>query len=263
MSTLEAFLTAHEAGLRSAAFFGLLVGLGVLEHLRPRRHQSPSLSHKGGNLTLGILNIILLRVLVPGGLVGLALWQNGGGLMGVLHLPQAVEFFLCLLLLDLTLYWQHRLLHEMDFLWRWHAPHHGDRDLNVTSAVRFHPGEALISIAIKAASILALGAPVAAIILFEILLSSASLFTHTNWSLGRVDKWLRLMIVTPDMHRLHHSRVAQEARKNFGFFLSLWDRLFGSYQAEPKSAHETLPLGIEAQSDDGLWASLVYPFRRY
>lgn len=263
MAAFETFLLSHEGALRSTAFFGLLIVFFILEQALPRRHQKVSAAHYGSNLLMGGANIVLLRVIAPAGLVGIALLQSGSGLLGALALPLWVEFIGCLILLDLTLYAQHRLFHKFDFLWRWHAPHHGDRDLNVASGVRFHPGEALISFTVKAAAIAALGAPVAAVILFEVLLSGASLFNHANWSLGRADGLIRKIIVTPDMHRLHHSRAPHEAQKNFGFFLSVWDRLFASYKHAPDTPHERLPLGLEDAPDDGLRATLLQPFRRH
>lgn len=262
MAALENFLLTHEGALRGAAFFGLLIIFFLLEQALPRRRQKVSAAHYGGNLLMGGVNIVLLRVIAPAGLVGIALWQTGGGLLGALTLPLWLEFLMCLVLLDLTLYAQHRLFHKVDFLWRWHAPHHGDRDLNVASGVRFHPGEALISFAVKATAIAALGAPVAAVILFEVMLSGASLFNHANWSLGRADRLLRRFIVTPDMHRLHHSRAPREALKNFGFFLSIWDRLFTSYKHAPDTPHESLALGLEEVPDDAIGTALMQPFRR-
>lgn len=263
MAAFENFLLTYEGALRGAAFFGLLIVFFILEQALPRRRQKVSAAHYGGNLLMGAINIVLLRLIAPAGLVGIALWQTGGGLLGALALPLWLEFILCLVLLDLTLYAQHRLFHRIDFLWRWHAPHHGDRDLNVASGVRFHPGEALISFTIKAAAIAALGAPAAAVILFEVLLSGASLFNHANWSLGRMDSVLRKLIVTPDMHRLHHSREPREALKNFGFFLSIWDRLFASYKDEPDAPHEHLPLGLGDMIDDAIGSTLMRPFRRH
>lgn len=258
----EDFLITHQSDIRLAAFFGLLIVLFILERLLPRRRQSSSARHYLTNLVLGGMNIVVLRLLLPGGLVGIAVLREGGGLMSYLALPAWGTLLLCLLVLDVTLYAQHRLLHKIPFLWRLHAPHHSDRDLNVASGVRFHPGEAVFSAAIKAAAIWLLGAPVAAVILFEVLLSSASLFNHTNWSLGAADGWLRRLIVTPDMHRLHHSRRAAETHKNFGFFLSLWDRLFGSYQDRPHAPHVDLALGLAEAPDDGLAATLTQPLKK-
>lgn len=262
MNAFSAFLLAHENTLRLAAFIGLLIAFFALEQLWPRRRQNVTPSHYVGNLILGGLNIVLLRFIVPGGLVGIALWREGGGVMGALAAPIWLQFIICLVVLDLTLYAQHRLLHQVDFLWRWHAPHHSDRNLNVASGVRFHPGEAIFSIGVKALAVWILGAPVAAVILFEVILSGAALFNHANWSLGRADALLRLVIVTPDMHRLHHSRRAAETHKNFGFFLSFWDRLFASYQDDPEQAHTHIQLGLADRPDDKLAATLRQPFMK-
>lgn len=258
---MESFLTTHETALRSGVFFTLLLVFLLLERARPRRRQSVSANHFIGNLCLGIINAALLRLVLPGGLVALAVLGAGDGLLGLLALPYWLGFGLSLVLLDLTLYWQHRLFHRIDFLWALHGAHHGDRNLNVSSGLRFHPGEALVSFAIKAIAVMVLGAPVAAVILFEILLNGASLFNHANWSLGRADRWIEKLIVTPDMHRLHHSRLDDESRKNFGFFLSIWDRLFASYQAEPKNPHETIALGLDTMPLDNLAATLWHPFK--
>lgn len=258
----DSFIISHQAALRSGVFFGLLALFFVLERLSPRRRQNVSAAHFFGNLSLGVINAVLLRFLLPGGLVAVAFVGQGSGLMGALALPYWAAFGVCLVLLDLTLYWQHRLFHSVAFLWALHGAHHGDRNLNVSSGLRFHPGEALVSFVIKALAILLLGAPVAAVILFEVLLNGASLFNHANWSLGRFDRPLEKLIVTPDMHRLHHSRLDAETRKNFGFFLSVWDRLFASYQATPASPHRDIALGLEDMPRDDLTATLWHPFKR-
>ena len=257
----EDFLITYQNDIRLFAFFGLLIVLFILEQALPRRRQTPSARHYIGNLVLGGINIFVLRLLLPGGLVGIAFLRDGGGLMAYLALPTWADFLICLLVLDLTLYTQHRLLHKIPLLWRLHAPHHSDRTLNVASGVRFHPGEAVFSAAVKAAAVWLLGAPVGAVILFEVLLSSASLFNHANWSLGAADRVIRRLIVTPDMHRIHHSRRPAESHKNFGFFLSLWDRLFASYQDRPHAPHVDLALGLSDAPDDGLTATLAQPLK--
>ena len=262
MSDVQDFITAHEANLRLLGMFGLLAIFFILERWRPRRQQNVTAKHMGGNMLVGFLNGGLVRLALPTGLAGLALWQQGGGLMGLLALPVWAEWALSLLLLDFVLYWHHRAFHEIPFLWALHAGHHSDRNLNVTSGLRFHPGEALVSAAIKATAVLAIGAPAAAVILFEILLNGASLFNHANWHLGRIDGHLQKLIVTPDMHRLHHSRLADESRKNYGFFLSIWDRLFASYQAEPQQAHRHIALGLDDAERDDLAALLLQPFKK-
>ncbi|MBT5157016.1 MAG: sterol desaturase family protein [Rhodobiaceae bacterium] len=265
MTGFSQFLTSQEGALRSGVFFGLLILFLALERLRPRRRQQVSARHFISNLAFGVLNAVILRFALPGGLVLLAIWFLTAypmvGLMGWLNLPPFVEFIACLVLLDLVLYWQHRLFHQIDFFWKFHSAHHGDRNLNVSSGVRFHPGEALVSLAVKAVAIMALGVPVAAIILFEVLLNAASLFNHANWSLGRLDAYLQKLIVTPDMHRLHHSRLETESRKNFGFFLSGWDTLFNSYKAHPDSPHSDIALGLDDMPDDGFVQTLQRPFK--
>lgn len=262
---MSGFVITHEAALRGGVFVTLLVVFFILEHWRPRRRQHVTAGHFFGNFALGIINSAVLRLLMPGGLVALAVMAPeliGGGLMGALDVPFWAALPVCIIMLDMVLYWQHQLFHKIDWLWALHGAHHGDRNLNVSSGLRFHPGEALVSFVIKAAAIMVLGAPVAAVIIFEVLLNGASLFNHANWSLGRVDRLLQHLIVTPDMHRLHHSRLDAESRKNFGFFLSCWDRLFASYQAEPASPHEDIALGLDAMPQDDLPATLAYPFRR-
>lgn len=261
MTELENFIAAHEAALRAGVMFGLLALFLILERLLPRRHQTVSPSHAAGNLLIGFLNGGLVRLVLPGGLAALALWNEGGGLLGMLPMPDWTVFLASLILLDLVLYWHHRAFHEITFLWRLHGAHHSDRTLNVTSGLRFHPGEALVSAAIKATAVLLIGAPAVAVIFFEILLNGASLFNHANWRLGRFDNLLQRLIVTPDMHRLHHSRAPTESRKNYGFFLSVWDRLFDSYQAEPAQAHEHIELGLAEAEQDNATAALLHPFK--
>lgn len=258
---MQAFLLSHEATLRMAVFLGLLAAFWGLETALPRRRQRVTARHAAGNLAFAVLNGVLLRLVLPGGLAAFALLHEGGGLMGRIGGPLWLHALICLVLLDLTLYGQHRLLHKVPLLWRLHAPHHGDRNLNVSSAVRFHPAEALFSTAVKAAAVWLLGAPAAVVILFELLLNGASLFNHANWSLGRADRLLQKLIVTPDMHRLHHSRLDDESRCNFGFFLTVWDRLFGSYRAEPHRPHDDLPLGLEQMPEDGFIATLRAPLQ--
>ena len=252
-------LSDHQGIWRGAVFVTTLVILATLEILRPRRVITGRPQRWANHLFLGTVNIVLLRLVLPGGLMALALYGQGGGVLGWLGLGPLASFVLALILLDLLIYAQHVALHKIPALWLLHAPHHGDRALDVSSGLRFHPAEALLSGAVKALGVLALGAPLAAVIAFEILLSAASLFTHANWHLGRVDQWLRWMIVTPDMHRIHHSRLADETRHNFGFLISFWDRLFGTWQDQPQSGQTGMTLGLEEMPEDGLSATLVYP----
>lgn len=260
MTDFEMFLSTYEPALRAGVMFGLLILFFIAERAMPRRRQKVTATHMGGNLFIGFLNGLILRLALPGGLAAIALWQDDGGLMGLLALPDWAAFILSLILLDVTLYWHHRAFHEVPFLWRFHGAHHSDRNLNVTSGLRFHPGEAALSALIKAIAVVLIGAPATAVILFEIILNGASLFNHANWHLGRADKFLQTVIVTPDMHRLHHSRAPHESRKNYGFFLSVWDRLFASYQAEPAQSHTDIELGLAEAENDNLTATLRHPF---
>ena len=262
MTEFEQFIAAHEASLRAGVMFGLLAVFFVLERALPRRAQKITAAHAGGNLLIGLLNGVMARLIVPGGLAALALWNTGGGLLGLIALPDWAAFLASLILLDFVLYWHHRAFHEIPLLWRLHGAHHSDRNLNVTSGLRFHPGEALVSMAIKAAAVWLIGAPAVAVIFFEILLNGASLFNHANWRLGRLDGVLQKLIVTPDMHRLHHSRRPQESRMNYGFFLSVWDRLFASYQSQPRQAHRHIELGLAEAENDNMLAALWHPFKR-
>jgi sterol desaturase/sphingolipid hydroxylase (fatty acid hydroxylase superfamily) len=262
MTEFEQFIAAHAASLRAGVMFGLLAVFFVLERALPRRAQKLTAAHAGGNLLIGLLNGVMVRLIVPGGLAALALWNTGGGLLGLIALPDWAEFLASLILLDFVLYWHHRAFHEIPLLWRLHGAHHSDRNLNVTSGLRFHPGEALVSMAIKAAAVWLIGAPAVAVIFFEILLNGASLFNHANWRLGRLDGILQKLIVTPDMHRLHHSRRPQESRMNYGFFLSVWDCLFASYQSQPRQAHRHIELGLTEAENDNMLAALWHPFKR-
>ena len=266
MTELEQFITAHEANLRAGVMFGLLALFFLLERALPRRAQKITPSHAIGNLLIGLLNGVIVRLIVPGGLAALALFNTDGGLLGYLSglvaLPDWTIFLASIILLDVVLYWHHRAFHEIPLLWRLHGAHHSDRNLNVTSGLRFHPGEALVSIAIKAAAVWLIGAPAVAVIFFEILLNGASLFNHANWRLGRIDDWLQKLIVTPDMHRLHHSRAPQESRMNYGFFLSISDRLFASYQKTPSQAHQHIELGLHEVENDNALAALWHPLKR-
>lgn len=260
MSGNEAHFVAAAESWRGLIFLGGFVLLAGLQNWRPRRPIDRLADRWRVNLSFGLVNMVLVRLVVPGGLVGLATLTAGGGLLGWLALPLWASYVVALVLLDLTLYAQHRALHRVAFLWPLHAPHHADRALDVSSGLRFHPGEAVFSAGVKAAAIVALGASPGMVLVFEITLSLASLFTHANWALGRADQNLQRLIVTPDMHRLHHSRRDTESQRNFGFFLSCWDRLFGSYQAQPSLPHRDMAMGLEGQEDDRLGASLKAPW---
>ena len=219
------------------------------------------------NLGLVVIDSLLLRLAFPLLAVGLAVEVSarGGGLFGALAWPHVVEFALALLLLDLAIYWQHRLFHRIPLLWRLHRVHHSDIAFDVSTGVRFHPLEIAASMAIKLGLVYALGPDPWAVLAFELLLSLGSLATHADIALPpALDRRVRWLLVTPSMHRIHHSTWQPETDSNYGFHLSIWDRLFRSYRARPRSAERDMPIGLEvfrAPAEQTLLALLLQPFR--
>jgi len=246
-----------EALLRLSIFAGVLVVLAVAEGLWPRRGLTFGRTRRWlTNLGLSVLNTAMLRIsffVVPALSVFAALYaeDRGWGLLpalGAAGWPAAVAAFLAL---DLAIYAQHVVFHFIPPLWRLHRVHHADPDIDVTTAVRFHPLEILISQAWKIAVVVALGAPVVAVIAFEIALNATAMFSHANLHLPRVlDAGLRSLVVTPDMHRVHHSVIVVETNSNFGFNLSIWDRIFGTYRAQPRDGHEGMTIGLESYRNE-------------
>jgi len=226
--------------------FGVLAGLEIK---RPRRRLSKTRSQRWpGNLFIVLLNGLMVRTLLPWlvpVLVAHQAFASQFGLFNQWHLPFLFELLITLMALDLLIYWQHRLFHRVPFLWRLHRMHHTDTGVDVTTSLRFHPLEIALSLMIKSSVVWLLGAPVFAVLLFEILLNGLAMFNHSNLNLPfRVDGLLRKAIVTPDMHRIHHSVLADEHNSNFGFNLSCWDRIFGSYQSQPCDGHQQMLLGL-------------------
>ena len=256
----------NEATIRLTVFFGLIVILALAEALIPRRTQ-PARKRWLVNLSLVLTYTLLVRLLIPAGAAGAALYaaDNDIGLFNNFASPDWLSALLALLLLDMAIYFQHRIFHKVPLFWRLHRLHHSDIDFDFTTAVRFHPLEIFVSMGIKIALILALGAPLVSVILFEIILSGAALFNHANLAIPRtLDRILRWFIVTPDMHRIHHSVRRQETDSNFGFSISLWDRIFGSYRSNPVDDHRTMPIGIEQfrePQEQRFGALLLQPFR--
>lgn len=245
---MDTFLIAHASLLRLGAFGGVLGGMMLWELLAPRRVPgSARLNRWSTNLGLGLINTLAVRLFIPLGVTGAAVWaQNQAvGLFNLADWPSLVTYPMTLLALDLLIYGQHVVFHHVPILWRIHRMHHADTDLDATSGIRFHPIEILLSIFIKMAAVVALGAPAGAVILLEILLNATAMFNHSNIKLDcHVDAVLRRFVVTPDMHRVHHSVLPAEHHRNFGFNLSLWDRLFGTYRAQPREGHEAMTLGL-------------------
>jgi sterol desaturase/sphingolipid hydroxylase (fatty acid hydroxylase superfamily) len=247
-----------------AAFGGVFVVMAVWEWIGPRRKQAIGRGRRWPN-SLGVVAVdtLLVRVLLPTTAVGLALLveARGFGLLNVLAPPTWIGVIASVVVLDLAIYLQHILFHAVPALWRLHRMHHAD----VTTGLRFHPIEILLSMVIKFAVAVALGAPPVAVLLFEMLLNATSMFNHSNVLIPPgLDRILRWLVVTPDMHRVHHSIVAHETNSNFGFNLPWWDRLLGTYRAQPAAGHEAMTIGIEQFRDTrelGLDRMMLQPFR--
>lgn len=240
--------------LRIMVFVGAFVLLAVLEFVRPRRQRTQQKAPRWfSNIALTLSNTLLLKLLLPISAVAFASYtqdQQWGlfQLSMLAWLPHVVVVVIAVILLDGAIYWQHRIFHRVPWLWRMHAVHHSDKDLDVSSALRFHPLEILLSMAIKFAVIAVLGAPALSVLIFEVLLNAMAMFNHSNLRLPATwEQPLRRIIVTPDMHRIHHSERIHECNSNYGFNLSIWDRLFNSYTHTPKSAHTHMPLGLGGQ----------------
>lgn len=242
-------LSEVEPLLRLGAFAAGFVAVAVWETLAPRRRLCwRRVRRWPHNIGLLALDVIVVRLLAPGAAIGVAVLAegNGWGLLHALALPDWVAVVFAVLALDLAIYGQHILFHRVPLLWRLHRVHHTDTDFDVTTGTRFHPVEILLSLGIKCAAIVLLGAPALAVLIFEVVLNVTAMFNHANARLpGAVDGWLRWLLVTPDMHRVHHSVVGSEMNSNFGFSVPWWDRLFGTYRAQPLAGHSAMRIGVD------------------
>jgi sterol desaturase/sphingolipid hydroxylase (fatty acid hydroxylase superfamily) len=259
---------ASEPLIRLGAFFLVFLVMARWEVLAPRRQQTFGRSARWPhNIGLLLVDVALLRVVAPGAAIALALAgeSRGWGLVNALALPAWIAIPLAVVLLDLAIYFQHVMFHAVPTLWRLHRVHHTDLDFDVTTGTRFHPIEILLSTGIKCAAVAAIGAPAIAVLAFEVLLNATSIFNHANARLPlAVDRVLRWLIVTPDMHRVHHSVIYNETNSNFGFNLPWWDRVFGTYRAQPAAGHEGMTIGVDAfrtREDLRLDRLLAQPFR--
>jgi sterol desaturase/sphingolipid hydroxylase (fatty acid hydroxylase superfamily) len=243
------FLGANEPAIRLGIFFGALALFALWEMAAPRRRDIGRGVRWVSNLGIVIVDTIVLRLVFPAAAVGFAATaaDRGWGLFNLVEAPGWLAFVAALVVLDIAIYAQHVAFHRVPWLWRLHRMHHSDTGFDVTTALRFHPVEILLSIAIKIAVIAAIGAPPAAVLVFEVLLNACAMFNHSNGRMPRgLDALLRLVVVTPDMHRVHHSIVPVETNSNYGFSVSWWDRLFRTYRAQPAAGHEAMTLGQEA-----------------
>ena len=262
-------LLTHEPLVRLACFAGIFAVLALWELRVPRRTQKIGRAWRWpNNLGVVIVDTIVLRLLFPTAAVGVAILgeERGWGLLNNLALPSWVKVIAAVIVLDLAIYLQHVLFHAVPALWRLHRMHHADLEFDVTTGVRFHPVEIVLSMVIKLSVVTALGAPALGVLLFEILLNATSMFSHGNIRIPpRLDGVLRLLVVTPDMHRVHHSIERRETDSNFGFNLPWWDRLFGTYRAAPEASHESMTIGVpQFRSRDELRLDrmLLQPLRK-
>ena len=265
MNALEA---SSEPVIRFGVFLLVLIVLLVFEIMNSRRRLYFSKKRRWlTNFALSVSNSIILSVLLP--FVGIAAaviaQENDWGLFNLIDLGRWLSIPLYLLLFDLTIYFQHRVFHRIDFLWKLHRMHHTDLDYDVSTGIRFHPLSIVISSLVKLALIIVLGPPAIAVLISEVLLNTTSMFNHSNWKIPeRLDAVLRLVVVTPDVHRVHHSTNPDEHNNNFGFNFPWWDRMFGTYLAQPELGHDSMQIGIENFSDESsieFLPALVQPFK--
>ncbi|MBR9828109.1 MAG: sterol desaturase family protein [Oceanospirillales bacterium] len=259
----------YEVILRLGVFVVILGGCALLEWLRPRRRWRCAKRPRWvANLSLTLLSTVLARLTLGAFAVTAAVWagEHGVGVFNWLDVPGWMASGLALVLLDGAIWLQHWLSHRVPLLWRLHRVHHTDPELDVTTALRFHPLEIGLSLLYKASFVVLLGVPVAAVVLFELLLNASALFTHANICIPRsLDRRLRWLFCTPDMHRIHHSVIPEETNSNYGFCLSIWDRLFATYRQQPQVGVESMQLGLREFTDPdqlGVLPLLVQPLKQ-
>lgn len=262
---------ANETLIRFGVFLGLFALLATLEAIAPRRvRKQPRSARWVTNWGVTILNTITLRILafaMPLLAVGAAIdaERQGWGLLNIFSFPLWLEIVFVILILDFAIWLQHLVTHKVPLLWRLHRVHHADVDMDVTTAIRFHPVEIALSMLLKIGLVYLIGPAAIAVVVFEIILNGTAMFNHSNLALpGWLDRPLRKVLVTPDMHRVHHSVHRNEHDSNYGFSLSVWDRLFGTYIAQPQAGHDEMQVGLQWQDDrpSRLGWSLALPFGR-
>jgi len=270
---MEIFGNVSEGAVRFTVFASVLVAMALLEALWPRRElTAPKKRRWLTNLTIVGIDTLIVRLMgalaIPLAAVATAIYaeSQGWGLFNLLDWPFWLEVAVAILILDLAIWFQHYVSHQVPMLWRFHQMHHADLDIDVSTAIRFHPVEIALSMIWKIVCVLLLGPAALAVVLFEILLNASAMFNHANLAMPRwLDRTLRTVIVTPDMHRVHHSTQYREHNTNYGFALSIWDRMFRTYTDQPEGGHEGMRIGLEPYQNEGptglLW-SLTLPFRK-
>jgi len=260
----------YEAIIRLGFFFGAIIIMSLWELATPRRKLQLSKSYRWiNNLSLVFVNTILIRILFPTAAVGFALYCNSNniGLLNILNISFSIKVLIAVIILDLAIYLQHIIFHYVPFLWRFHKVHHADIDFDITTGFRFHPIEIILSLLFKFIVIAIIGPPFEAVIIFEIVLSTSAIFNHANIHINKkFDKLIRYIIITPDMHRIHHSSIPSETNSNFGFNISLWDRVFRTYKNESKYDQQIMQIGLKQYRSpkltQSLWGMIKMPFER-
>jgi sterol desaturase/sphingolipid hydroxylase (fatty acid hydroxylase superfamily) len=263
------FVAQNEIAIRLGFFFGTFIVIALWEAAAPKRELTVSKAMRWfSNIGIVVLNTIVLRLLFPAAAVGVAFFaqEQGWGLLNYYQVPLLPAIVLSVVAMDFVIYLQHVMVHAVPALWRLHRVHHADLDYDLTTGARFHPIEIVLSMLIKFATIAVLGPLVVAVVIFEVILNAMAMFNHGNIRLPKtIDNVLRWLVVTPDMHRVHHSVEDDEANSNFGFNLSWWDRLFGTYRDQPRGGHQGMTIGIHKYRDpkqvDQLPGMLLLPFK--
>lgn len=262
------FEFASETTIRLAIFASVFVTMALAEALWPRKKRTQPRGERWlTNLGMVVVDSITVRIIFPIVAVGVAQYASaqGYGLMNLIALPFWLKVIISVVLLDMAIYWQHVASHKIPMLWRVHRVHHVDRDIDASTGNRFHPIEIVLSMLYKFVIIFLLGPAAFGVFLFEVLLNGSAMFNHANVKLPLgIDKVLRVLFVTPDMHRVHHSHHRDETDSNYGFNLAIWDRLFGTYIDQPRDGHDEMVIGMKNYTDDKpsnlLWA-LLFPFK--
>jgi len=267
--TIDQYVMTYEKEIRMGFFFGMLAIIAIWEILAPKRALTVSKTIRWvNNLGLVFFNSFIVRLVFPVAAIGVAAMaqENNWGLINNIEMPVWLAAILAIVIMDFVIYVQHVMVHAIPALWRLHRVHHADPDYDVTTGARFHTLEIILSMGIKFCTIVLLGPPVFAVIIFEVILNATAMFNHGNISLPKgIDKVLRWFVVTPDMHRVHHSIEDDETNSNFGFSLPWWDRLLGTYRDQPRAGHQGMTIGIRQFKEvkDVSWISgmLTLPFR--
>ncbi|MEH6449728.1 MAG: sterol desaturase family protein [Oleispira sp.] len=271
---MDHWIFEYESAIRLSCFFGIFALMALLETRFPRLayNVKPIRGIRWlNNISLAIIASIITRIILPISLISFAIYCQTAAL-GLFnqdvfaHSNSILIFIISLILFDFIIYWQHRIFHKIPILWRLHKVHHSDKAFDVSTGIRFHPLEILVSIAIKFSVVWVFGLPAESIIVFEVMLNALALFNHSNVKIPlAIDYYLRMLVVTPDMHRVHHSQIPTETNSNYGFNISLWDRIFGSYQDQPSLGHDNIEIGlkdfIDSDEPKHLITMLTMPFK--